>query len=88
MGDFYSIYTHLLSAHSLDDLIESRFVDRQVVAVPSGDLLHGEVNHSYLYTGTFEGYDSHGGSTDITGTHTANMKIELRLRFDERDGGK
>mmetsp|Transcript_26117 Transcript_26117/g.61216 ORF Transcript_26117/g.61216 Transcript_26117/m.61216 type:complete len:500 (+) Transcript_26117:98-1597(+) len=66
---------HVLAAHRLHDLEESRLEDGEVVRVPGTDLLLGNVHHSHLDVRAVGGNDGHGGTADVASAHAADLKL-------------
>jgi len=56
-----------------DKLVESRFVDRQLVRVPRGNSRGIDINDLDMNVRTFRGDHRHGGAADVTGTDAGDI---------------
>mmetsp|Transcript_10884 Transcript_10884/g.21739 ORF Transcript_10884/g.21739 Transcript_10884/m.21739 type:complete len:484 (+) Transcript_10884:310-1761(+) len=63
----------VLVARLLHHRVEARLVDREVIAIPSVNLLLGEVQHRHLDVGTVVCDDRHRRSSDIACTKAAYL---------------
>ncbi len=61
------------------DLIEPRFVDGQVVAVPLADTLRIDVHEFNTVLGTFVGDDGHRGTAHVSGAYAENSLLKIHL---------
>lgn len=74
---------YLLSTDRFNNSLQSRFVDGKTTTVPSSNLLLSKVYYGNLDVRAVCGDDSHGGTTDITGTHAANLQLVIRLQEEK-----
>ena len=61
---------------ALDHVIEARFKNRKVVAIPSIDTGLVDIDYGHFHIGALVGDNSHSGATDVACTNTKNLGIE------------
>ena len=74
---------NVLATDGLDEVVEARLVDGQVVAVPRVDLLFRKVHHRHLNAGRLERNDGHRRPADVASTHAADLDVVFRLLVAE-----
>jgi hypothetical protein len=62
-----------------DNLIQTRFVNRQVIRIPLGDPLGIDIDNRYPIMGAFAGDHRHRRPAHITGTNTQDVSGKKRF---------